>query len=103
MQGVQGYLNSGAARLAAYEQYAALGTCPECRGILTNAGEAGGELVCSACGVVVGRATGTREDGALALSVSKRTPLGSYIVPDGSGIPWTYRFEWPSQTAPQPP
>jgi hypothetical protein len=22
---------------------------------------------------------------------------------DGSGIPWTYRFEWPSQTAPQPP
>jgi transcription initiation factor TFIIIB Brf1 subunit/transcription initiation factor TFIIB len=84
MQGVQGYLTSGAARLAAYEQYAALGTCPECRGDLTNAGEAGGELVCSACGIVVGRATGPPEDGASALSVSKRTPLGSYIVADGS-------------------
>jgi len=84
MQGVQGYLTSGAARLAAYEQYAALGTCPECRGDLTNAGEAGGELVCSACGVVVGRATETLEDGSPAPSVSKRTPLGSYIVGPGS-------------------
>jgi len=84
MQGVQGYLNGGAARLAAYEQYAALGTCPECRGDLTSAGEAGGELVCSACGVVVGMATGTLEDGSPAPSVSKRTPLGSYIVGPGS-------------------
>jgi transcription initiation factor TFIIB len=84
MQGVQGYLNGGAARLAAYEQYAALGTCPECRGDLTSADEERGELVCSACGIVVGRATGTREDGASALSVSKRTPLGSYIVGAGS-------------------
>jgi transcription initiation factor TFIIIB Brf1 subunit/transcription initiation factor TFIIB len=83
MQGVQGYLKSGAARLAAYEQYAALGTCPECRGDLTSAGEAGGELVCSACGVVVGRATGTLEDGSPAPSVSKRTPLGSYMAADG--------------------
>jgi transcription initiation factor TFIIIB Brf1 subunit/transcription initiation factor TFIIB len=84
MQGVQGYLTSGAARLAAYEDYSALGKCPECRGDLTNAGEAGGELVCSACGIVVGRAAGTPEEGASALSVSKRTPLGSYIVGDGS-------------------
>jgi transcription initiation factor TFIIIB Brf1 subunit/transcription initiation factor TFIIB len=84
MQGVQGYLTSGAARLAAYEQYAALGTCPECRGDLTSADEGRGELVCSACGIVVGRAAGTPGDGASALSVSKRTPLGSYIVGDGS-------------------
>ncbi|HYW81821.1 MAG TPA: TFIIB-type zinc ribbon-containing protein, partial [Spirochaetia bacterium] len=84
MQGVQGYLTSGAARLAAYEQYAALGTCPECRGDLTSADEERGELVCSGCGIVVGRATGTPEDGATALSVSKRTPLGSYIVGAGS-------------------
>ena len=87
MQGVQGYLKSGAARLAAYEQYAALGTCPECRGDLTNAGEAGGELVCSACGIVVGRAAGTPGDGMSAPSVSKRTPLGSYIVDGGTGTP----------------
>jgi transcription initiation factor TFIIIB Brf1 subunit/transcription initiation factor TFIIB len=87
MQGVQGYLKSGAARLATYEEYGALGRCPECRGNLTSAGEEGGELVCSGCGVVVGRATGTPGDGSSALSVSKRTPLGSYIVADGIGTP----------------
>jgi len=87
MQGVQGYLTSGAARLAAYEDYSALGKCPECRASLTSAGEEEGERVCSACGVVAGRATGTPEDGMSAPSVSKRTPLGSYIVDAGTGTP----------------
>jgi transcription initiation factor TFIIIB Brf1 subunit/transcription initiation factor TFIIB len=87
MQGVQGYLTSGAARLAAYEQYAALGKCPECRGDLISAGEERAELVCSACGIVAGRAAGTPEDGMSAPSVSKRTPLGSYIVAGGDGTP----------------
>jgi transcription initiation factor TFIIIB Brf1 subunit/transcription initiation factor TFIIB len=87
MQGVQGYLTSGAAKLAAYEDYSALGKCPECRANLTSAGEEEGERVCSACGIVAGRATGRPEDGMSAPSVSKRTPLGSYIVTDGSGAP----------------
>jgi len=87
MQGVQGCLKSGIARQAAYEEYSVLGKCPECRGDLTSAGEEGGELVCAACGIVVGRATSTREDGSSAPSVSKRTPLGSYMVADGSGTP----------------
>jgi len=87
MQGVQGYLNSGAARLAAYEQYAALGTCPECRGDLISAGEERAELVCSACGIVAGMGAGTPEDGMSAPSVSKRTPLGSYIVDGSTGTP----------------
>ena len=87
MQGVQGYLKSGAARLAAYEEYGALGRCPECRGNVSGAGEEVGELVCSACGIVVGRATGTPDGGSSARSVSKRTPLGSYIVADGFGTP----------------
>src|ERR1700733_3176790 len=86
MQGVQGYLTSGAARLAAYEEYAVLGRCPECRGNLIGPGE-GAELVCSACGIVVGRAAGTPGDGMSAPSVSKRTPLGSYIVDGGTGTP----------------
>ena len=87
MQGVQGYLTSGAAKLAAYEDYSAFGRCPECRANLTSAGEEEGERVCSACGIVAGRATGMPEDGMSAPSVSKRTPLGSYIVADGVGTP----------------
>jgi transcription initiation factor TFIIIB Brf1 subunit/transcription initiation factor TFIIB len=87
MQGVQGYLTSGAAKLAAYEDYSALGKCPECRANLTSAGEEEGERVCSACGIVAGRATGTPEHGMSAPSVSKRTPLGSYIVDGGTGTP----------------
>jgi transcription initiation factor TFIIB len=87
MQGVQGCLKSGIARQAAYEDYSVLGKCPECRGDLTSAAEEGGELVCSACGIVVGRATNTQADGSSALSVSKRTALGSYIVDDGVGTP----------------
>jgi transcription initiation factor TFIIIB Brf1 subunit/transcription initiation factor TFIIB len=87
MQGVQGCLKSGIARQAAYEDYSVLGKCPECRGNLTSAGEEGGEQVCASCGIVAGRATGSPGDGSAALTVSKRTPLGSYIVADGSGIP----------------
>src|SRR5580704_156617 len=87
MQGVQGYLTSGAAKLAAYEDYSVLGKCPECRANLTSAGEEEGERVCSACGIVAGRATGMPEDGMSAPSVSKRTPLGSYIVAGGTDTP----------------
>jgi len=87
MQGVQGYLTSGAAKLAAYEDYSVLGKCPECRANLTSAGEEEGERVCSACGIVAGRAAGTPEDGMSAPSVSKRTPLGSYIVDGATGTP----------------
>jgi len=83
MQGVQGYLNGGAARLAAYEQYAALGTCPECKTGLMSADEERGELVCSGCGIVAGRANVTSEGGLSAPSVSKRTSLGSVVGEGG--------------------
>jgi transcription initiation factor TFIIIB Brf1 subunit/transcription initiation factor TFIIB len=82
MQGVQGILKSGRTRLAAYEDYA-LGRCPECRGSLVRMHEEdGGELACSMCGVVAGRANSTQEDGSSTASVSKNVPLGSYIVAD---------------------
>ncbi len=80
MQGVQGILTNGRTRLAAYEEYGILGKCPECRADLVNAGE---ELACSKCGVVVGRAASAREDGSWAPSVIKSGPLGSYIMPPG--------------------
>ena len=81
MQGVQG-IQSGRTRQAAYEDYSILGRCPECREGLVYAGEEGTELTCSYCGIVVGRADYTREDGFSAPSVSKSEPLGSYIVAD---------------------
>ena len=82
MQGVQGIQKSGRTRLAAYEEYSILGRCPECREGLVCAGE-GEELVCSWCGIVVGRADSAREGGSSAPCVSKSEPLGSYIVADG--------------------
>ena len=86
MQGVQGFLTNGRTRLAAYEEYSILGRCPECRADLVNAGEEGGELACSKCGVVVGGAASVRDDGSSAPSVSKNGPLGSYIeAPGDSG------------------
>ncbi len=88
MQGVQGILKSGAARLAACEGYSTLGRCPECRGSLISAGEeGGGELVCSFCGIVAGRANSASEDGSSAPSVSKNEPLGSFILADASATP----------------
>jgi len=72
-------------RLAAYEDYA-LGRCPECRANLVRTDEEdGGELACSHCGVVAGRANSAREDGSSVASVSKSVPLGSYILPDAEG------------------
>jgi transcription initiation factor TFIIIB Brf1 subunit/transcription initiation factor TFIIB len=88
MQGVQGFLTSGRTKLAAYEDYSVLGKCPECRGSLVSAKEeGGGELACSNCGIVVARASSSREDGSSAPSVSKNGPLGSFILAPGSGTP----------------
>ena len=87
MQGVQGIQRSGRTRQAAYEGYSILGRCPECREGLVCAGEEGGELTCSYCGIVVGRADNIREDGSSAQSVSKCEPLGSYIVADTESAP----------------
>ena len=87
MQGVQGTWKSGRTRTAAYEEYSILGRCPECREGLVCAGEEGGELTCSHCGIVVGRADNIREDGSSAQSVSKCEPLGSYIVADTESAP----------------
>jgi transcription initiation factor TFIIIB Brf1 subunit/transcription initiation factor TFIIB len=82
MQGVQGILRSGRTRLAAYEDYA-LGRCPECRGSLVRMHEEdGGELACSMCGVVAGRASSAQEDGSTTRSVSKNVDLGSYLSSD---------------------
>jgi len=73
-------------KLALYEGYSALGKCPECREGLVYTGDVGGnELVCSYCGIVVGREEGVTQEGALAQSVSKKEPLGSYIVAEGEG------------------
>jgi len=80
MQGVQG-IQSGRTRQAAYEGYSILGRCPECREGLVCAGEEG-ELTCSFCGIVVGRADSVQENGSSAPCVSKSEPLGSYIVGD---------------------
>ena len=97
MQGVQGILRSGRTGQAAYEDYA-LGRCPECRGSLVRMHEEdGGELACSRCGVVAGRANNTREDGATVASVSKNVPLGSYIVADAESATPSLRgpaFGW---------
>jgi transcription initiation factor TFIIIB Brf1 subunit/transcription initiation factor TFIIB len=84
MQGVQG-IRSGRTRQAAYDGYSILGRCPECREDLVCAGE--GELACSYCGIVVGRAESAREEGSSAPSGSKSEPLGSYIVADTESAP----------------
>ena len=86
MQGVQGIQKSGRTRQAAYEGYSILGRCPECREGLVCAEEEG-ELTCSYCGIVVGRADSAREDGSSAPSGSKSEPLGSYIVADTESAP----------------
>jgi transcription initiation factor TFIIIB Brf1 subunit/transcription initiation factor TFIIB len=80
MQGVQGTWKSGLRRQAAYEGYSVLGKCPECREGLVYAGGERGEKVCSYCGIVVSEADRTVEEGFLPLSVSKKEPLGSYIL-----------------------
>jgi transcription initiation factor TFIIIB Brf1 subunit/transcription initiation factor TFIIB len=85
MQRVQGILKSGRTKLAAYEDYA-LGRCPECRANLVRTNEEdGGELACSRCGIVAGKANTAQQDGSLAPSVSKNEPLGSYIIADTNG------------------
>ena len=86
MQGVQGIQKSGrTTKLALYERYSTLGKCPECREGLVYAGDAGNELVCSYCGIVVGATDYARDEGVPAYSGSKREPLGSYITADGEG------------------
>ena len=49
MQGVQGLPTNARAKAAAYEEYAVLRRCPECRGHLVEAGE---EVACTSCGLV---------------------------------------------------
>ncbi len=87
MQGVQGFLTDGRTKLDAYEDYSISGRCPECRGDLVNTGEDGGELACSKCGLVAGKAASAVEEGASAPSVRKRRQLGSYIPADSAGTP----------------
>jgi len=74
MQGVQGIPANERARAAAYEEYAVLRRCPECRGHLVEAGD---ELVCTSCGLVAKKA----EEEKFHLEVSIRAPsqLGSYL------------------------
>ena len=49
MQRVPGITTDARAKAAAYEEYAVLRRCPECRGHLVEAGE---ELACTSCGLV---------------------------------------------------
>ena len=74
MQGVQGIPANVRAKAAAYEEYAVLRRCPECRGHITEAGD---ELVCTSCGLVAKKV----DEEKFHLEVSIRAPsqLGSYM------------------------
>ncbi|MDG7006655.1 MAG: hypothetical protein JRN06_00255 [Nitrososphaerota archaeon] len=75
MQWVQGTPTNGRTKAAAYEEYALLRRCPECRGHLVEAGE---ELACTNCGVVA-RTAKTALDVPHASSTTPSRRLGSYM------------------------
>jgi transcription initiation factor TFIIIB Brf1 subunit/transcription initiation factor TFIIB len=75
MERVQRIPTNGRTKAAAYEEYAALRRCPECRGHLVELGD---ELTCTSCGVVA-RTEKTAPDIACASSATPSRRLGSYI------------------------
>ena len=74
MQGVQGTQTNARAKAAAYEEYAVLRRCPECRGHLVEAGE---EWACTSCGLVAKTEKTSTEVVRSGRSTSRR--LGSYM------------------------
>ena len=74
MQWVQGIPTDARAKAAAYEEYAMLRRCPECRGHLVEAGE---EWACTSCGLVAKTEKRTFEATYAGNSTGQR--LGSYI------------------------
>lgn len=74
MQGVQGIPANARARAAAYEEYAVLKRCPECRGHLVEADE---EWACTSCGLVAKTEKTATETTYAGRSTSTR--LGSYM------------------------
>ncbi|MDG7012416.1 MAG: hypothetical protein JRN17_04935 [Nitrososphaerota archaeon] len=74
MQGVQGTQANARAKVAAYEEYAVLRMCPECRGHLVEAGE---EWACTSCGLVAKTEKTSTEVTGAGRTASRR--LGSYM------------------------
>ena len=74
MQRVPGIMTDARTKAAAYEEYAILRKCPECRGHLVEAGE---EWACTSCGLVAKTEKTNTEVAHNGHSTSQR--LGSYI------------------------
>jgi transcription initiation factor TFIIIB Brf1 subunit/transcription initiation factor TFIIB len=74
MERVQGIPTYARAKAAAYEEYAILRRCPECRGHLVEAGE---EWACTNCGLVAKTEKTTIETAGTGRSTGRR--LGSYM------------------------
>jgi transcription initiation factor TFIIIB Brf1 subunit/transcription initiation factor TFIIB len=74
MQWVQGIPTNGRTKAAAYEEYAVLRRCPECRGHLVEAGE---EWACTSCGLVAKTEKTSTEVVRAGRNTSQR--LGSYM------------------------
>ena len=74
MERVQGIPTYASAKAAAYEEYAVLRRCPECRGHLV---EAGGEWTCTSCGLVAKTEKTSTEVARAGRNTSRR--LGSYM------------------------
>ncbi|MDG6903123.1 MAG: hypothetical protein JRM80_14355, partial [Nitrososphaerota archaeon] len=73
MDRVQAIPTNARAKAAAYEEYAILRRCPECRGHLVEAGE---EWACTSCGLVA-KTEKTSIETTYAGSTNRR--LGSYM------------------------
>ena len=74
MERVQGVPTYARAKAAAYEKYAVLHRCPECRGHLVEAGE---EWTCTSCGLVAKTEKTSVEVARAGRNTSRR--LGSYM------------------------
>jgi len=74
MQRVPGITTDARTKAAAYEEYAILRRCPECRGHLV---EAGGEWTCTSCGLVAKTEKTATEVARAGRSISRR--LGSFM------------------------
>jgi transcription initiation factor TFIIIB Brf1 subunit/transcription initiation factor TFIIB len=74
MQRVPGITTDARTKAAAYEEYAVLRRCPECRGHLVEADE---EWVCTSCGLVAKTEKTTAEAAYNRRSTSRK--LGSYM------------------------
>jgi len=74
MEWVQGIPTYARAKAAAYDEYAVLRRCPECRGHLVEAGE---ELTCTSCGLVAKTEKTSTEVARAGRTTSRR--LGSFM------------------------